>query len=176
MYYKDELKIYYLFALVDGSVSEEENLRFAELCNSKEFGEYKKEEIINDCVNLLNNKSKSTEENVISEIDAMFRWRFININDKQRIFWNIINLAYSDKKLSASEAKVVEYLKKKLDIPENINQEMIDIAKTMVLLTEQKETLEVDSEKNKEEIKNIDSKISVLFGQVKSLVELYDVV
>ena len=53
---------------------------------------------------------------------------------------------------------------------------MIDIAKTMVLLTEQKETLEVDSEKNKEEIKNIDSKISVLFGQVKSLVELYDVV
>ena len=176
MNYEKELKIYYLFTLVDGSVSKEENQKFAELCSSKEFGTHNKSDIVKESEKLLNNDLVSRESNAMIALNTIFdSFSYVNCKDKLRILWNLINLAYSDKSFSEPERKVIDFVKKKIEIPEINYKEMIDIADTMLVLVKQKESLDSKSETDRVIIKGIDSKISVLFNQVKSLIELSDV-
>lgn len=174
MYYGDELKIYYMFTCVDGKMSKEENRKFAQLCKSQEFGEFYKDDIINECDKLIDKAESKRIEGVIKEIAENIDFIYTDV-DKQRILWNVINIAFIDNEIASSEQMVIDFLVNALQIPSEIYDEMFDVAQTMLMLVKEEERLKELPEPEDKKIKEIKKKIKHLYKYVKALVEMADV-
>lgn len=174
MYSTEELKIYYLFTFVDGKVSKEENRKFAQLCKSGEFGNYNKELIIGLCSSIIGEDEEKKERRITEAIKNIAEM-FYRENDKQRILWNVINIAYTDKEIAPSEEKIIDFLAKQFEIPKEIYDDMVDVADTMLALVNEQERLKALPEPDKNKIKAVKAKIKNLYKYVQALVEMADV-
>ena len=96
--------------------------------------------------------------------------------DKQRILWNVVNLAFTDAELAPSEKRIIDFLAKQFEIPQEIYDDMFDVAQTMLALVNEEQRLKAfPDEDNKEKIEAIKSKINDLYNYVTALVEMADV-
>lgn len=183
MNYEDELKIYYLFTLIDGKATVEENQKFAELCKTKKFGNYDKEKIIKECKKLLDDSKNINECSILDRMNRIIGWEefeiwgnsYIEASDSQRIIWNLISLAYTDNDFSEVERKAINLWAKNFKIPKKVYQDMFDIAQTMLDMTKQKEWLTSTSRpynEINEKVKKIDKRIQELYESVETLISL----
>lgn len=186
MNYEDELKIYYLFTLIDGKSTEEENVKFRQLCYATEFGDYDHEKIIKECEEMLENCKSVDEYTILDKISEVVNWsdgftgvftnncRFSK-KDRQRIIWNLISLAYTDNEFSEIERKAIDLWAEKFKIPDEVYQEMFDTAQTMLDLTNLKEQLKSTSKPYNEinkQVKKVDQRIKELYESVGTLISL----
>lgn len=182
MTYEDELKIYYLFTLIDGKATEDENVKFRELCNSKAFGNYDHEKIIAECKELLgNNYETPGEYTILDKIAGIMKWdgwysRWnIRSDERQRIIWNLISLAYTDNQFSDVERKAIELWAEKFKISDEVYNYMLDTAQTMYDIEKQKNKIK-SSPKPYDEIhkqmEKSDQRIQELYDSVETLLKL----
>lgn len=193
---KKEAMLYYLYMMSDGEVSYSEKKMFDEICTELEIGSDEKEEAITECLELVtkpedafyiivNERLDFGErldfserlDNVSSIISSINRFNMRNWfsmqNDKaslSRIIWNLVNLGYADTVFSENEKEIIKYLLKKWEIGDEVYQEMIDTAETMLALTKQKEWLISKYNKNSERYykeKKVDCEIQELLSDMK---------
>ena len=175
MFYEAELNIYYLFTLVDGEATIEENGKFIQLCNQKEFDFANRTALIKECLDIVGDDDRLREEKIKKEIKNIVETYFW-LPDKQRILWNVVNLAFTDAELAPSEKRIIDFLAKQFEIPQEIYDDMFDVAQTMLALVNEEQRLKAfPDEDNKEKIEAIKSKINDLYNYVTDLVEMADV-
>ena len=133
--------LYYFYMMADGEVSSEEKKVFRKICRELEFDSDRKKSLMKMCERLVDEEPDVLEIITEAEIDekAGKRMWMGNHSSRERIIWNLINLGYSDSSYSEEEKKIVNYLVDKWSIDNEIYQEFIDTAETMLALTQQKE-------------------------------------
>ena len=127
-----------------------------------------KRDIVGDDDRLREEKIKKEIKNIVET----YFW----LPDKQRILWNVVNLAFTDAELAPSEKRIIDFLAKQFEIPQEIYDDMFDVAQTMLALVNEEQRLKAfPDEDNKEKIEAIKSKINDLYNYVTALVEMADV-
>lgn len=171
---KEEVMLYYLYMMSDGKITYNEEKLFEQICSEMYFKQDEKKDAIEKCLSLAK-KTEDAFDIIISEkLDELAgeSWRGIS-KDKislSRIIWNLINLGYADTVFSESEKTIINYLIKRWKISEELYQEMISTADTMLSLTQHKEwiknTYHNGTERDACE-KIVDQEIKELFADIK---------
>lgn len=172
---KEELRIYYLFMLVDGACSEGEIEKFDSICKAHNIDSTKKDTIKSECekaLELSEERSRVINEKICENADELMDSYSLS---KKRVIWTLLNLGYSDEDFSAPEKEIVDMLAQKFKMDTVDFDEMIDSAETILSLIKEKEWLKTTDfsgdevtkgiTKIDEAIKNIYSNIEVLIGE-----------
>lgn len=140
-YWNAEPGLYYLYMMADGEISPKEKKVFRKICKELEFDSDRKKSLMEMCERLVDEEPDVLEIITEAEIDekAGKRMWMGTHSSRERIIWNLINLGYSDSAYSEEEKKIVNYLVDKWSIDNDVYQEFIDTAETMLALTRQKE-------------------------------------
>ncbi len=170
---KEEAMLYYLYMMSDGTVSYSEEKLFDEICKGLKLDEDEKKSAIENCKGVAKNSQDALSVIFSEKIDEQIGYGWFAPKDKAtlaRVIWNLVNLGYADTRYSDEEKKVVNHLIKKWKIDEEVYQEMIDTADTMLALTKQKEwtvsTFPKGSERDERE-KRIDAEIKTLLSDIR---------
>ncbi len=146
MNYRGQAKLYYLYMMSDGDVSDGEKKLFDKICKKlyldaddkkrikQECNEISKEEKMT-CIDVVEENAEASHMNGILDIDLN---KYVSDEDKAKILWNLINLGYSDSFFSINEREVVDFLREYWEIPDSLYQEMIDVAETCLALEKHK--------------------------------------
>lgn len=156
---EDEAKLYYLYMMADGKMSQEEMKIFQRICMEFEIKADERYAIIKEYEDLMEyedlvfetierlveEKPKNTYGNfgsVASYASSVIshQWKeYVDAKRSARIIWNLVNIGYADSVYSPAEKKIVKYLVEKLEIKPEIYQEFVDIADTMLALNKQRQ-------------------------------------
>lgn len=172
-----EAKLYYLYMMSDGKISKKEEIIFKSICENLNVGEDEKKLIIEECKEYDKNSVDILDIIIAERIDEeVGRGLFFGLRNKSslsRIIWNLINLGYADSVYSNNEKKIVKHFVDKWNIENEIFQEFIDIADTMLALSKQKEwissTLPRNNESEEKE-RQIDEQIKQLLEDVEIII------
>ena len=146
MNYRGQAKLYYLYMMSDGDVSDGEKKLFDKICKKlyldaddkkrikQECNEISKEEKMT-CIDVVEENAEASHMNGILDIDLN---KYVSDEDKAKILWNLINLGYADSFFSINEREVVDFLREYWEIPDSLYQEMIDVAETCLALEKHK--------------------------------------
>lgn len=165
MDYRGQAKLYYLYMMSDGEVSDGEEKLFDKICKELYLDADDKKQIRQDC-NEISKKEKMTCIDVLkknAEESYMYGALDLDLNkyvsgkDKAKIIWNLVNLGYADTYFTIDEIEVVDFLREYWELPESIYQEMIDVAETCLALEKHKDWIEElpDDEYKLEKIKQV---------------------
>lgn len=176
-----QLRIYYLYMLVDGEVTNEELKRFSTICKSMDVDSDEKKEIISSCKEAIPGPGSDNSAEVIQEITRLLAKSrsFIRnpINrDKitqTKVIWTLINLGYADEEYSEPEQKVVSFLADYWEMNSAVLSDMVDTAKTILALTKQKEWIKTTRKPYdtiNAVIKEIDERIKRMFQNIEILI------
>jgi uncharacterized tellurite resistance protein B-like protein len=176
-----QLRIYYLYMLVDGEVTNEELKRFSTICKSMDVDSDEKKEIISSCKEAIPGPGSDNSAEVIQEITRLLAKSrsFIRnpINrDKitqTKVIWTLINLGYADEEYSEPEQKVVSFLADYWEMNSAVLSDMVDTAKTILALTKQKEWIKTTRKPYdtiSAVIKEIDERIKRMFQNIEILI------
>lgn len=176
---KNEKTLYGLYIMADGNISYEEEKLLIRICD--EMGTSIDEADINNLRILSKRNTNIYQEIVKADIAysiehpygdlGFFRRRKSSLS---RIIWNLINLGYADSTFSVKEKEIVDYLVKKWEISPVIYQEFIDVAETMLALSEQKDwikTLSISKYSKDQMEKRVDNQIKQLLNDVTITLE-----
>ena len=183
MYDSEQAKLYYLYMMSDGEISDDEKKLFNKICKklylnaddkktirqecNKIYKEYKM-----TCIDVLERnveksngamgtimgsiwpKYVSNEERVLDIISLN---KYVSDEDKAKIIWNLINLGYADSHFTIDEREVVDFLREYWEFPDSLYQEMIDVAETCLALEKHKLWIEglPDTDYKLEKIKQV---------------------
>ena len=171
LFREKEATLYYLYMMSDGEISYAEEKIFNKICSELDINSQMKKSVIETCT-----QSKSVKKAAFEIIDSEEPSSFY-ISDIARITWNLINLGYADKYYSDEEKRIVKHLVSKWEVRNDIYQEMVDTADTILDLTKQKEwtlsTLRKGSKRDNKE-REIDEEIESLLSDVKLTIEELD--
>lgn len=169
----EEGKLYYLFMMADGEVAYSEEKIFNQICKELEIESETKEKIIENCKDKVKESKDLFSVIVREKIDEEAGSNWFGLRDASslaRIIWNLIDLGYADSTYSDEEKKIVNYLVNKWSVDEEILQEFVDTADTMLALSKQKEWLlsvfPKGLERDKKE-KQMDEQIKEMLEDVK---------
>lgn len=169
----EEGKLYYLFMMADGEVSYSEEKIFNQICKELGIESETKKEIIKNCKDKVKASKDVFSVIVREKIDEEAGNNWFGLRDTSslaRIIWNLIDLGYADSAYSNEEKKIVNYLVDKWSVDEEILQEFVDTADTMLALSKQKEwilsVLPKGPERDKKE-KQTDEQIKEMLEDVK---------
>ena len=165
MNYRGQAKLYYLYMMSDGEVSDGEKKLFDKICKElyldaddkkqvkQECNEISKEEKMT-CIDVL---EKNAEESYMYGALDLDLDKYVSDEDKAKIIWNLINLGYADTHFTIDEREVVDFLREHWKLPESLYQEMIDVAETCLALEKYKIWIEglPDDEYKLEKIKQV---------------------
>lgn len=165
MNYRGQAKLYYLYMMSDGEVSDGEKKLFDKICKElyldaddkkqvkQECNEISKEEKMT-CIDVL---EKNAEESYMYGALNLDLDKYVSDEDKAKIIWNLINLGYADTHFTIDEREVVDFLREHWKLPESLYQEMIDVAETCLALEKHKIWIEglPDDEYKLEKIKQV---------------------
>ena len=160
-----QAKLYYLYMMSDGEVSDDEKKLFNKICKElyldaddkkrikQECGEISKEKKMT-CIEVVKKNAKESDMYGVLDIDLD---KYISDEDKAKIIWNLINLGYADSHFTIDERMIVDYLKKYWKLSNSIYQEMIDVAETCLSLEKHKLWIEglPDTDYKLEKIKQV---------------------
>lgn len=139
----NEAALYYLYMLADSEVSYSEEKVFNQICDTLNIEADNKNSIIKQCKELTEGKSDIFSVIVREKIDEQAALGLFGLPQSKanlaRIIWNLINLGYADSSYSESERKIVAYLVDKWALNEEIYREFMDIADTILALSQQRE-------------------------------------
>lgn len=179
---KDEIKIYYLFMLIDGECSSGEIERFKHICKEHDISATEKEEIVSECEKILNRFGNRYDvikveiSNIVGEENNSFSMLSVVFSfsrgNKKRLVWTLLNLGYADDEFSKEEKDIVDYLATVFKFDKTDYEEMTDTAETLLCLVKEKEWLKTtkrpyDEVSNK--IAKIDEVIKHLYENIENL-------
>lgn len=175
----EEATLYYLYMMADGDISYSEEKMFDSICKDLSVGAEDKKTVIEKCKKFAANESDIFSVMVREKIDEQTgkSWWGFGLRDSSslaRIVWNLVNLGYADSYYSDEEKKIVEYLLDKWSVDQEIYQEMLDTADTMLALTKQKEWASSTLAKGKErdnKNKEIDEELAQLLEDIELSIE-----
>ena len=165
MNYREQAKLYYLYMMSDGEVSDGEKKLFDKICKELYLDAEDKKNIKQDC-NEISKKEKMTCIDVIEKnAEETYLYGALNIGldkyvsnvNKAKIIWNLVNLGYADSYFTIAEREVVDYLREYWELPDSLYQEMIDVAETCLALEKYKMWIEKlpDTDYKLEKIKQV---------------------
>ena len=174
----DEAALYYLYMLADSEISYSEEKVFNKICDELNIDAENKNSIIKKCKELASGKSDIFSVIVREKIDEQAALGLFGLprsqDSRARIIWNLINLGYADSFYSEPERKIVAYLVDKWSLKEEIYQEFMDIADTILALSQQREwvisTFPKGTDRDSKE-KKLDDEINQLLGDVYLTIE-----
>lgn len=168
MNYRGQAKLYYLYMMSDGDVSDGEKKLFDKICKELYLDADDKKSIKQEC-NEISKQEKMTCIDVVKKnaeesymygtldilkigrktsniLQESYMYRILDIDldkyvsdeDKAKIIWNLVNLGYADSNFTIDEREVVDYLREYWELPDSIYQEMIDVAETCLALEKHK--------------------------------------
>lgn len=163
---EDEAKLYYLYMMADGKVSQEEKKIFQRICMEFEIKADDRHAIIKEYEDLMEYEDlvfeaieKLVEGLVVAkkieiEIPAFLggnksstinpQWKaYVDVKRSARMIWNLVNIGYADSVYSPAEKKIVNYLVEKLEVKPEVYKEFIDIADTMLALNKQRQWIQM---------------------------------
>lgn len=169
MDYRGQAKLYYLYMMSDGDVSDGEKKLFDNICKELYLDVDEKKEIKQEC-NEIRKKVKMTCIEVVEKnAQESYMYGILDIDldkyvldeDAAKILWNLVNLGYADNHFTATEREVVNYLREYWEIPDSLYQEMIDVAETCLALEKHKLWIEglPDTDCKIEKIKQVNKDI-----------------
>lgn len=180
MYCRGQAKLYYLYMMSDGDVSDKEKKLFTSICKELGIDSDDKKGIIKECKQIQSEKGLSCidvvkknaeESNMCSVLDIDLN-SYESDMDKAKIVWNLINLGYADTYFTIDERDVVDYLRKYWDVSGVLYQEMIDVAETCLSLEKHRIWVESlpESEYKLEKLKQIKKDIKFAQETIKTTI------
>lgn len=184
MYSKAQAKLYYLYMMSDGDVSENEKKLFNSICKDLYLDADDKKEVLKECKNIASedgmNCIEVLEKNadtdyIMGDLDLDLS-KYVTEEDKAKILWNLINLGYSDEHFTTDEMEVVDFLREYWEIPDVLYNEMIDVAETCLALVKHKEWVEKLPESEyklnkikqiKKDLKNTQENIKITISEIE---------
>ena len=170
---KGQAKLYYLYMMSDGDVSENEMKIFSKICEELHLNEDDRKSIIKECKKIRNDEDMTCIDVIEKNAEETYIYGTLDIDlnkydsdeDKAKILWNLINLGYVDTHYSVDEREVVDFLREYWDISDVLYQEMIDVAETCLALEKHKKWIEnlPDSDYKLKKIKQV--KKDIKFAQ-----------
>lgn len=147
---KGQAKLYYLYMMSDGVVSENEMKLFNKICEELYLSEDEKKNVIKECKKIRDYEDmtcidvleKNVEEAYIYGTLSIDLGSYIRDEDKAKVLWNLVNLGYADSYYTVDEREVVDFLKEYWEISDDLYQEMIDVAETCLALEKHKKWIE----------------------------------
>ena len=152
---EDETKLYYLYMMADGKVSQEEKKIFQRICMEFEIKADDRHAIIKEYEDLMEYEDlvfeaieKLVEGLVVKKIEVP-GWiggntaSYADAKRGARMIWNLVNIGYADSVYSPAEKKIVNYLVEKLEVKPEVYKEFIDIADTMLALNKQRQWIQM---------------------------------
>ena len=161
---EDEAKLYYLYMMADGKVSQEEKKIFQRICMEFEIKADDKHAIVKEYEDLMEYEDLVFEAieglgeglvvakkieipaflggNMSSTINPQ-RKAYVDVKRSARMIWNLVNIGYADSVYSPAEKKIVNYLAEKLEVKPEVYKEFIDIADTMLALNKQRQWIQM---------------------------------
>ena len=146
MNYRGQAKLYYLYMMSDGNVSDNEKKRFNSICKELSLDADDKKRIIEECreisteegLNCIEVLEKNAEDPYMYGILDIDLDKYVSDEDKASILWNLINLGYADTYFTSDEREVVDFLREYWEMSDSLYQEMIDVAETCLALEKHK--------------------------------------
>lgn len=197
---EDEAKLYYLYMMADGKVSQEEKKIFQRICMEFEIKADDRHAIIKEYEDLMEYEDlvfeaieKLVEGLVVGKIELEipaflggntasnasstinYQWKkYVDAKRGARMIWNLVNIGYADSVYSPAEKKIVNYLVEKLKVKLEVYKEFIDIADTMLALNKQRQWIQMtytqENVKAKKE-NQIDQEMKLLADQVELTIQ-----
>ncbi|MGE9883318.1 hypothetical protein [Blautia obeum] len=146
MNYRGQAKLYYLYMMSDGDVSDGEKKLFDKICKELYLDADDKKRIKQECAEISKNEGMTCIEVIEKNAEESYMYgtldidldKYVSDDDKAKIIWNLVNLGYADTHFTIDEREVVDYLREYWEIPDNLYQEMIDVAETCLALEKHK--------------------------------------
>lgn len=179
-----QAKLYYLYMMADGSVSNNEDKLFDTICNELNLDNDTKNNIKQECYEIYGKRNltcidvvrKNAEEDFLfGQLDINLN-QFVSDSDKTRIIWNLVNLGYADSQFTANEKIVVDYLQNYWSLSESVYNEIIDVAETCLSIETYKIWINKlpDSDYKTQKLKQIEK--DLYFTQRSILTIIYEMV
>lgn len=180
MYCRGQAKLYYLYMMSDGDVSDGEKKLFTTICKELGVDTDDKKEIIKECKQIQMEEGLSCIEVVEKNAKESYMYGVLDIDlnsyesdvDKAKIIWNLINLGYADTHFTIDEREVVDYLRKYWEVSDALYQEMFDVAETCLALEKHRAWVEnlPESDYKLEKIKQIKKDIKFVQETIKTTI------
>lgn len=174
---REEAMLYYLYIASDGKVSYSEEKLFDEICRELNLDEEEKQEAITECKKLIRDPREAFDVIIREKLDERVGQGWLGLKDESslaRILWNLVNLGYADTYYSYEEKRIVNHFIEKWSVKQEVYQEIVDTADTILALTKQKEWVSSTFAKGsirEEKEKIIDSEISTMLSDIKLTIE-----
>lgn len=162
---RGQAKLYYLYMMSDGNVSETENKLFDKICMELYIDADEKKSIKKDCEEISKNEGMTCIDVLEKNADESYMYGILDIDfdkyvtdeNKAKILWNLVNLGYSDTHFTVDEREVVDFIRDYWEIPDALYREMIDVAETCLALEKHKQWVDElpDSDFKLEKIKQV---------------------
>lgn len=148
--------LYYLFMMADGEITPSEQDRLDQLAKAEKLPKAIQKKILEKYSTLSVREGQDNSAKVIAAMTKLLaspdenefedewvsNW-FDKINDRKYLqwqtLWRMLTLAYADIDYSEPEKKVIAFLQDYWEIGNDLPDEMLDTANTMLALTKQKE-------------------------------------
>ena len=160
-----QAKLYYLYMMSDGDISAGEKKLFNKICKELCLETEDKKRIRQECNEIIKKEKRTCIEVIKKNMEEPLIYGVLNINfykyiskeDRAKILWNLVNLGYADSYFTSNEKEIVDFIREYWKIPDNLYQEMIDIAETCLALEQYKSCLEElpDTDYKKKKIKQV---------------------
>lgn len=160
-----QAKLYYLYMMSDGDISAGEKKLFNKICQELCLETEDKKRIRQECNEIIKKEKRTCIEVIKKNMEEPLIYGVLNINfykyiskeDRAKILWNLVNLGYADSYFTSNEKEIVDFIREYWKIPDNLYQEMIDIAETCLALEQYKSCLEElpDTDYKKKKIKQV---------------------
>ena len=180
---EDEAKLYYLYMMADGKVSQEEKKIFQRICMEFEIKADDRHAIIKEYEDLMEYEDLVFEAieklggNTASYVSSTInrQWKaYVDAKRGARMIWNLVNIGYADSVYSPAEKKIVNYLVEKLEVKPEVYKEFIDIADTMLALNKQRQWIQMAYTQENVIVKKenqIDQEMKLLADQVELTIQ-----
>lgn len=174
---KEEAMLYYLYMASDGDVSYSEEKLFDEICKELKIDEEDKQEAIAECKKLITDPREAFDVIIREKLDEQVGQGWFGLKDESslaRILWNLINLGYADTYYSYEEKRIVNHFIEKWSIKQEVYQEIVDTAETILALRKQREWVISAFTKGsirEEKEKKIDAEITMMLSDIELTIE-----
>lgn len=143
---RGQAKLYYLYMMSDGDMSDREKKLFDKICKELYLDTDDKKRIKQECNEISKEEKMTCIEVVEKNAEESYTYGILDINlnkyvsdeDKAKILWNLVNLGYADSHFTITEREVVDFLREYWEIPDSLYQEMVDVAETCLALEKHK--------------------------------------
>ncbi len=191
----EQLKMYYLFMLIDGELTNSEKDNFTKLCETMEATSEEIKEVTDFCYSIIPQITDENYSNIVTirilqilgwventEINLSYNKSFpiglyatafhstlkiSNEADCLRFVWTLINLSYSDGNCSEAEKNLIDIIAEELRIESTALLDLKDTAKTMYMLCKQKDWLKTTNKP----YDDVTKELAKIDGQIEILAQ-----